>query len=188
MDPRNTLRRTLLKKRRQLHPSLVREASQKAQIHFLSLEEFALAERIGLYSACHHEVETEELFHRAHALRKEVFYPAVDPKTNAIHFYRVRSLKDLKPGYADILEPAHRTHPLRDIHFLNLIVVPGIAFDKKGNRIGFGLGFYDRLLAGFNGRRVALAYEFQICDSLPSQPRDERVDVIVTEERILRII
>ncbi|MDO8526949.1 MAG: 5-formyltetrahydrofolate cyclo-ligase [Deltaproteobacteria bacterium] len=189
MDPKAQCRETLLTKRRQLSPKFVCEASQKVGLHLFSLEEFNLAERVGFYSSFDNEIETEPLFLKSHALRKEIFYPAVDPKTEEIHFYQVRSLKELKPGYCGILEPAKREHALHDINYLSLIVIPGVAFDSKGNRLGFGKGFYDKLLAGFQGKKVALAYEFQMCDSLPvTKGRDQRVDIIVTEERILRII
>ncbi|OGQ04678.1 MAG: 5-formyltetrahydrofolate cyclo-ligase [Deltaproteobacteria bacterium RIFCSPLOWO2_01_44_7] len=188
MDSKTQWRQELLDKRNNLDSNFVREASRKIERHLLLLEEFNLAERIGLYSACRNEVETQNLFTKAHVSRKEVFYPAVNPKTKEIHFYRIKNLNELEPGYAGILEPKKRAHPLSDINFLNLIVVPGVAFDKKGNRIGFGHGFYDRLLKPYRGKRIAFAYEFQIVDSLPSQPRDERVDVIVSEERILRIV
>lgn len=188
MDPKAQRRQAVLEKRQHLDPHFVHEASHKVQLSFFSLEEFNLCERLGLYASFKNEVETVAIFAKAHALRKEVYYPAVDPKTNTIEFYRVKSMGDLKVGFAGILEPEKRVHPLRDINFLNVIVVPGVAFDKKGNRIGFGKGYYDQLLTGFQNKKVALAYEFQICDSLPAQPTDQKVDVIVTEERLLRII
>jgi len=188
MDSKTQWRLDLLAKRSQLNLDFVREASQRACQHLFALEEFVLAERLGIYSAFHNEIETAGIFTKAHALRKEIFYPAVDPQSKEIHFYRVRRLSELQPGYAGILEPSKRAHYLSDINYLNLVIVPGLAFDKKGNRIGFGHGYYDRFLNPFRGKRVALAYEFQICDSLPSQPRDQRVDIIVTEERILRIV
>ncbi len=188
MDSKKQWRQTILEKRQQLDPRFVREASEKIESAFLSLEEFNLAERVGLYSAFCNEVETVGIFAKAHAFRKEVYYPAVDKNTQEICFYRVKSPKDLEAGFGGILEPKKKTHPLKNVNFLNLIVIPGIAFDKMGNRIGFGHGFYDKLLAPFRGKRVALAYEFQICDSLPAQTRDQRMDIIVTEERVLRIV
>jgi len=187
MDPKQRWRETILEQRSLLDPRFVRDASEKIESLFLSLEEFNLAERVGLYASFKNEVETTDLFGKAHALRKELYYPAVDSKTKEIHFYCVKSLKELALGFAGILEPKKRTHSLSDINFLNLIVVPGVAFDLKGNRLGFGQGYYDKLLEPFHGKRVAFAYEFQITDHLPSQPRDQRMDVIVTEERVIRI-
>ena len=188
MDPKTQLRQTILDKRKHLDAEFVREASRKIVSQFLSLEEFNLCERLGLYSSCNNEVETKGIFQKAHPLRKEIFYPAVEPQTHQIHFHPVKSLRELKAGFAGILEPLHRAHYLTDINYLSLIVVPGVVFDKKGNRIGYGQGYYDQLLQPFKGKRVALCYEFQICDAIPSQPRDQRVDIIVTEERIVRII
>lgn len=188
MDPKKRWRETILEQRKQLDPRFVREASEKIGDLFVSLEEFNLAERVGLYSAFRNEVETADLFAKAHALRKEVYYPAVDPTSKEIRFYRVKNLKELGPGFSGILEPKKRTHYLRDINFLNLIVIPGVAFDTKGNRLGFGHGYYDKLLEPFHGKRVAFAYEFQITDLLPSQPRDQRVDIIITEERVIRVV
>lgn len=188
MDPKKRWREAILEQRRQLDPRFVREASEKIESLFLSLEEFNLAERMGLYAAFKNEAETAGIFGKAHALRKEIYYPAVDSKTKEIRFYRVKNLKELGHGFAGILEPKKRAHYLANINFLNLIVVPGVAFDLKGNRLGFGQGYYDKLLEPFHGKRVAFAYEFQIADTLPSQLRDQRMDVIVTEERVIRII
>lgn len=187
MDPKTQLRRAVLEKRKQLDPEFIREASKKILSHFLSLEEFLLSERIGLYAACNNEVETRAIFQKAHPLRKEIFYPAVDARTHEVRFHPVKHLRDLKPGFSGIPEPVQRSHHLKDINYLGLIVVPGVVFDTNGNRIGYGKGYYDRLLQPFRGKRVALAYEFQITDAIPSQPRDQRVDIIVTEERIVRI-
>lgn len=152
-----------------------------------SLEEFNLADRLGLYAAFNNEIQTDGIFSKSHALRKEIFYPAVNPKTKEIHFYRVHALKDLKAGFSGILEPDKSRYPLTNLNLLNVIIIPGVAFDKKGNRIGFGEGYYDRLLEKFKGKKIALAYDFQVVETLPSTARDQRVDMIVTEERIIKV-
>lgn len=188
MDSKTRWRRTILAKRRQLDPQFILEASQRIAQRLFSLEEFQLAERIALYASFRGEVETEPIFQKSHAMRKELFYPAVDEARQAVSFYRVQNLKELAPGYKGILEPVKRTHPLGKLNFLNMIVVPGVVFDVKGNRIGFGLGFYDRLLEKFKGVRAALAFDFQVCDLLPIHNKDQRMDIIVTEERIIKII
>ncbi len=185
MDPKTQRRQVVLEKRQQLKPDFVREASHRIARQFFSLEEFTLAERLGLYAAFRNEVETAEIFSKAHALRKEIYYPAVSPQGEAISFYRVRSPQELQPRYAGILEPDPKHHPLANINFLNLIVVPGVAFDKQGNRLGFGGGYYDRLLEKFKGCKIALAFDFQVAAELPKTPKDQQVDIIVTEERII---
>lgn len=188
MDSKVTKRQTLLAKRHQLDPLFIEEASQKIVTHFLGLEEFRLSDKIALYADFKGEVQTASIFRKAHALRKEVFYPAVHPETRQIQFYRVQKLMELSPGFAGILEPKNRKYPLSNLNYLDLILVPGVVFDRQGNRIGYGQGFYDRFLSRYRGKRVALAYDFQVCDSLSMERSDQRVDVIVTEERVLRII
>lgn len=188
MDPKTQWRQAILEKRRSLDPQFVQEASHKVAGHLFGLEEFNLASTLGLYSSFRNEIDTTHIFKKSHSLRKEIYYPAVDAKKETARFYRVNALKELKPGFAGILEPSKTKNPLSDINYLNLILIPGVVFDKKGNRIGFGGGTYDRLLEGFNGKRIALAYEFQVVDSLPVEARDQRVDIIVTEERMIKII
>lgn len=188
METKEQMRKAVLAKRRTLSESFVLEASKKIWRHLFALEEFCLSERIGLYADFKNEVVTSEIFHKSHALRKEIFYPAVDPHAKGIHFYRVQKISELAPGYAGILEPAIKSHPLSSIQFLNLIVIPGVVFDRQGNRIGYGEGFYDRLLAHYKGKRVALAYDFQVCDGIAAELQDQRLDILVTEERVLRIL
>lgn len=186
MDPKTQWRKTWLAKRQQLTADFVRTASRRIAHRLFGLEALILAERIGLYAAFQKEVETAELFAKANALRKEIYYPKVDRKQNRLRYYRVHALSELQPGFAGILEPA-RGHPLTNLDYLDGLVVPGIVFDKRGHRLGFGGGYYDRLLAGYHGRKVALAFDFQLVESLPATVWDERVDVIITEERIIQI-
>lgn len=186
MDSKQKWRQALLEKRRNLTPQEVAGASKKIAARFFALEEVRLAERFGLYAAFQNEVETTVIFTRAHALRQEIYYPAVDPESRTLHFYRVRNLKELRPGFAGIPEPDSKNNRLRAINYLNLIVVPGVAFDRKGNRLGRGEGYYDRLLGGYHGLKIGLGYEFQVVEELPATPRDRRLDYLVTEERVLK--
>ena len=97
-------------------------------------------------------------------------------------------LADLKPGYAGIDEPTGSARKLRDVNTLETIIVPGVAFDLHGGRLGFGKGFYDRCLLEFRGKRIALAYEFQIVPELPTAVRGQKVDWIVTESRVIHCL
>ncbi|MBI4125365.1 MAG: 5-formyltetrahydrofolate cyclo-ligase [Deltaproteobacteria bacterium] len=188
MDPKQTWRQALLEKRNQLTDAEAAQAARKIAGRFFGLEEVRLAERFGLYAAFQKEVATDKIFAKAHALRQEIYYPAVDSKPKTLIFYRVRDLKELKPGFAGIPEPDRAGNRLRTIDYLNLIVVPGIAFDRQGNRLGRGEGYYDRLLSGYHGLKIGLAYEFQVVETLPASPKDRRVDFVITEERILKWI
>lgn len=188
MDAKAKLRERILGERRLLDVAFVAEASAKAQKLLLSMEEFRVAERIALYAAFDNEIDTQELFRRASSARKAIFFPVVDPKTKQIRFSKIHHWKDLRPGYGGILEPVQPLQTLKDVNDLQMILVPGVAFDLKGHRLGFGAGYYDRVLTGYRGKRIGMAYEFQMMESLPWTPTDQNVDWIVTEERIVRAV
>lgn len=94
----------------------------------------------------------------------------------------ISCLDDLKKGAYGIYEPdVIYKAKLDDI---DLILVPGIAFSKSGDRIGFGKGYYDKLLQNFSGKKVGICYDFQVIESVPASKHDIKMDMIVTEERI----
>ena len=98
-------------------------------------------------------------------------------------------VESLNKGFAKsrfgILEPAKESEPV-DIRKINLILVPGLAFDWNGNRLGHGKGYYDRFLerCGKNTHTIGIAFRFQVFDSIPFDPHDKRMDEIVTESQL----
>ncbi|HJR52690.1 MAG TPA: 5-formyltetrahydrofolate cyclo-ligase [Gemmatimonadota bacterium] len=127
------------------------------------------------------EVATRGIVARALREGKTVVCPRVRWKPRGLESFAVVSLGELTEGSRGLWEPdPQRAAPVDDAE-LDLVLVPGIAFDRCGWRIGFGAGLYDRFLAGVTAPRVALAFSLQIQDSLPVEPHDEPVDWIVTE-------
>jgi 5-formyltetrahydrofolate cyclo-ligase len=127
------------------------------------------------------EVATRELV--AHALSggKTVVCPRVRWVPRGLESFAIRSLDDLVESRRGLWEPdSSRDDPIAD-SALDIVIVPGLAFDRLGWRIGFGAGLYDRFLSGVDAPRVALAFSLQIRESLPVEPHDEPVDWIVTE-------
>jgi len=104
--------------------------------------------------------------------------------------FRLRSLDELEPGYKDILEPKTmlRLESVRIVtpELIETAIVPGLAFDIRGNRLGRGGGFYDRFLPKLppTATIIGLAFECQIFESIPVEPHDRRVDVLVSEEKV----
>ena len=98
---------------------------------------------------------------------------------------KLNSFEDLVEGPYGILEP--KKEKIKEISFdeIDLIIIPGIVFDLKGNRIGHGKGFYDRLLKNTKVSIIALAFEFQIIGKIPVDKNDKPVDIIITEKRII---
>ena len=127
------------------------------------------------------EVGTRELVRRALAEGRTVACPRVRWSPRGLDSFAIRSLDDLVESRRGLWEPdPRRAEPVSDAE-LDLVVVPGLAFDRRGWRLGFGAGLYDRFLAGVDAPRVGLAFSLQIEPSLPVEPHDEPVDWIVTE-------
>ncbi len=150
------------------------------------LPEFVKARNILFYVAVKGEAGTGEMIQDAMRKGKNAFLPVTDLKGRDISVSELNEVNGkLKPGPFGIPEPFYPI--LADPESLDLIIVPGIAFDRRGSRIGYGMGFYDNFLSGLRNKipTIALAYEFQIVNKIPSHSGDVRVKKIVTEERII---
>lgn len=182
--PKRTLRTATLALRRELTPYLVNCHSLALQQLFLALPEYRQAQVVALYSPIHHEVETATVATRALAEGKTLLYPAV--VGSELEFRRVRHLDDLVPGRFGILEPRGEVWEPGQA---DLIVVPGVAFDRSGRRIGYGKGYYDKALHQLegSGRLVAFCYQFQLVEEIAGEPHDVTMDLIVTEEQVVRV-
>lgn len=154
--------------------------SVKEQI--LKLSEFQNAEVLYAYMDCKHEVETRDLIRLAWALGKRVAVPRVQGQE--MQFYYITSFdEDLEEGSFGIQEPkAGEKAEAEDA----LLLMPGVAFDLKRHRVGYGGGFYDRFLEKHTGLvTVALAFEFQVREEVPFEEFDIRPAKVVTEQRVL---
>lgn len=160
-------------------PAAARAAGAAAARRVAELPAFAGAGRIALYAALADEIPTRPLFDLARGGGLAVSFPRVEGEE--LVFAEVERWEDLVPGRYGVRQPhpqAPRCGPGR------LIVVPGVAFDGHGRRLGRGRGYYDRTLAAAEARgalRVGLAYEAQIVEAVPVEPHDQPVDVVVTE-------
>ncbi len=119
---------------------------------------------------------------RALADGKRVVLPKV--KGKELELFEILDVeRDIAPGAWGIPEPREtRTARVEDI---DLILVPGAAFDEQGNRIGYGAGFYDKLLPFYKGRTVALAFELQMVSAVPAASHDVPIQKIITEKRVI---
>lgn len=155
---------------------------------FLSLPEFLTARSILLYASFRSEVGTGEIIRRALALRKHVFLPRVDAALKRLDIFEIEREDELSPGYRGIPEPPHVDEKRGRLDQMDIVVVPGTAFDRSGNRLGTGAGYYDRLLSARTRRQaiIGLAYEELVVDALPVESHDVPVQILVTDSRIIR--
>jgi len=134
------------------------------------------------------EVKTGELIQRTMKMGKKVTVPATDPENIRLTPSLLLAFpEDLKPGSWGILEPAPDCFRPVKPGEIDIIIVPGVAFDEKGNRIGYGKGFYDRFLNETNAFSIAPVFEMQIRPAFSPGAHDRPVDCLVTEERVIYI-
>lgn len=183
--PKRSLRQQLLARRRALGHDEWSASSRQAQQNLLSLEEFTSAACIALYAPAHNETDTAMILAAAFAAGKRVLYPAVCGHDMVLR--QVGGLECLSQGCFGILEPCSTgVDHLADE--ADLIVIPGVAFDRSGHRIGYGKGFYDRFLQhpGRTAHLIGLCHDFQLIDgAIPADRHDIRMEIIVTEKRII---
>ncbi len=163
------------------------EVSEKIAKRLFKLKLYKSAKNVALYMNIGSEVGTETIFKKSIALKKTVLAPRVDKKNNTIVFARVKSLKDFKMGAYTILEPK-KSCPVWETKEIDLVLVPGILFDKKGHRLGYGKGYYDQFLNFISKeKRIGLTYEKTLVARLPNHKKDVPVSWIITEKRVLQI-
>jgi len=141
-----------------------------------------------LYVSGANEVQTKNIIKRAYSYNKIVVLPAFDPKTIEMELMKVDKFsQELKPGPRGVPEPKADCCKIVPIDRIDIAIIPGIAFDEKGGRIGTGRGYYDRLIPklAITTRKVALTLEEQIIPQVPMESHDKHVDIIITDKRII---
>ena len=141
-----------------------------------------------LYMNTEYEVATRDMIVRAFDYSKIVVLPVFDMNKHAVGLLKVDNLDNqLKPGPRGVPEPDPARCKKVPIDCIDIAIVPGIAFDEKGARIGTGMGFYDRLIPylPITTRKVALAFEEQLIQQIPMEHHDKHIDIIITDQRII---
>lgn len=177
------IRKQLLEKRKTIGKTACLSKSREIEKRVLESEAFATAKIIHFYLSDDVEVQTDRLIEETLRLGKRVVVPLFSKMSlseitdlNPLRFevdpFGIRSLK--KPFYKEVSPEV-----------VDLWMIPGVAYDTIGRRIGRGGGYYDRLLANTSGTVIGLAFEFQILDHLPASSTDRKVDQIMTEDRTI---
>ncbi len=151
------------------------------------LHEYKTAENMFIYLDFRNEVITSNIIVDALSRGKRVFVPACIIETKQLATIEITSLDHLERNFYGILEVKQEHIKLVDRSIIDTAIVPGVAFDRKGNRLGFGAGYYDRYFSSLAKpiKKIALAYSFQLVDSIPSELHDVPMDIIVTENEVI---
>ncbi len=163
---------------------LEREKESAAEEVFSQLEKtaaFIMAENILMYHSLPDELQTIKFLKKWHD-RKRFFLPRVNGVNLDILPYEESRLE---LGSFHIEEPTGDN--VADVNDIELMIIPAVAFDRKGNRLGRGKGFYDRLLSSSRATKIGVGYEFQLFDSIPSEAHDVPMDMIITQKTIIKM-
>jgi 5-formyltetrahydrofolate cyclo-ligase len=163
------------------------EYSEAISEKIKSLTEYEQAMSISSYVAMPEEVQTEDIIKEALRLGKKVLVPVIPPQGRALIFSELFDFSELEPGHFGILEPRSESLRPRMLSTAQIALVPMVAWDERGFRLGHGAGYYDMALAHLKGTvTIGLGFEVQRVYQLPTEPHDVRLKMIVTERRILR--
>jgi 5-formyltetrahydrofolate cyclo-ligase len=180
---KKALRASVIARRDALDAETRRRDSQAITAKLLALPEYHAAGVVCAYASFGGEFDTATFCSDVVAAGKWLLLPRVNRTARMLELREVKNLRDdLVAGVWGIREPAERC-PIIPPSAVEFLLVPGVAFTATGERLGYGGGFYDRLLAGLNAKtsRVAAAFALQVVDSIPTGPNDQRVHLIVTE-------
>ncbi|HML53408.1 MAG TPA: 5-formyltetrahydrofolate cyclo-ligase [Solidesulfovibrio magneticus] len=183
------LRRDMSARRAALTPQAVATAARSAAQRVLALPAYVQAREILAYMAVRNELDAGVIARQALADGKRLLLPRCrDGAPGLLDLGCVRCLSEAAPGSYGIPEPPREACLDPEAFSPDLILVPGLAFDRRGVRLGFGGGYYDRLLAlplAQNAFTVGLGYDFQLVAALPSAPWDKPVNAVVTDRQTL---
>lgn len=185
-----TVRERMKRARQAMSKAEVRRLSAQASARLVDLEAFVAASGVMLYLPVRNEVDATPVMARCLNDGKALVLPRMDYEGDRIVAHRVDDpATQLVLGRMDLVEPDAARTPVARADEIELVVVPGLAFDREGNRIGWGRGYYDAFLATIDApiALVGLAYGFQVVESIEHDGHDVPMDLIVTEAATLRL-
>ena len=170
------LRKEFLKRRESLSEKEAKERSALVIQKLRNDPYFKKAGTVLVYVSKGKEIFTHDLIQET-SKEKLVLVPRLREKR--LEAVRFTSFNDMANGDFGVLEP--KSGEAFDINKIDLVVLPGLAFDKHGYRLGYGLGYFDQFLKAYQGRKIALAYDFQLTKTLPHDEWDVRVDEVISD-------
>ncbi len=188
-DLKAGLRREILARRDALPPEDRRKRSASIAEALFALPEYKSAGTVLFYVSFRSEVSTRRMIEQAISHGKKVLAPKVEHHRRELRLFEIKDLStDLEAGYMNIYEPVEKRTREASPEEPDLVVMPGVGFDEKGNRLGYGGGYYDRLAVKLRPGvwLVAPAFEEQVVGDVPSLPHDRKTDIIITEKRVIR--
>ena len=173
-----------------MSPERKTEYDLKICRRFMSLASYRFADALLLYAPLKYEIDVMPIAEDALKRGKTVAFPLCNPEEHTMVYHVVTDLDQLKTGSYGIREPDPSLpvyDPAERKNDNAVCFVPALAFDRKGYRIGYGKGFYDRYLSAFCGAKMGVEYSACVVDKLPRGRFDTAVDFLVTEKGVVTI-
>jgi 5-formyltetrahydrofolate cyclo-ligase len=200
-EAKRALREAVVARREAMGEPARVEASRRIAEHVLALPEFRSARGVHCFISLPGEVDTAPIFAACAAAGKDTYVPFQIRAERRLGCARWRQGEPLETGPFGVKEPLPARREPVDLGAIDLVLVPGAAFDRRGNRLGYGMGYYDGFLrslaqrygaAGWAApgliarpRSVALAFAVQVVDAVPTEPWDVRIPALLTEDGVL---
>jgi 5-formyltetrahydrofolate cyclo-ligase len=187
-ETKEEMRANIAKALSALSESEIQEQTKRIENRLFEFANFLEANIVLTYINSQSEINTLNIIKRCFVYNKIVILPAFNAKTYEMKLMKVDNPEtDLIIGPRGILEPAADRCNVVPIECIDIAIIPGVAFDEKGGRIGSGDGYYDRLIPklSITTRKVALTFENQIIPQVQMESHDRHVDIIITEERVI---
>jgi len=184
VETKSQLRKRMLNVRNTMSEEEIKNKSRAIMNKLTCMDEYKNSKVIFVYMSFKNEVDTTDLISKMLEDNKRVVIPYTDTVNTVIIPSEIKSIhEDLTLSHFGYYEPVFEKIRRIEPGELDLIIVPGVVFDRNNNRIGFGKGYYDKILSRkrSDAKAIAVAYDFQVLDEVPSEPHDIKMDMIITE-------
>ncbi|PGY14866.1 5-formyltetrahydrofolate cyclo-ligase [Bacillus cereus] len=176
------LRKQIIEHMNSLSEEQYTTLSEQIAVSLYAQKEWAEAKTIGITLSIDNEVNTYPIIEKAWEEGKKVVVPKCNKGTRAMSFRKISKFDQLETVYMNLREPIPALTDEVNADEIDLQIVPGVAYTERGERIGYGGGYYDRYLVHYKGKTLSLAYDFQMVKHIPVEPFDKNVKKIITEK------
>ncbi|MFC9415567.1 5-formyltetrahydrofolate cyclo-ligase [Bacillus mobilis] len=176
------LRKQIIEHMNSLSEERYTTLSEQIAFSLYAQKEWAEAKTIGITLSMENEVNTYPIIEKAWEQGKKVVVPKCNKGTRTMTFRQISNFDQLETVYMNLREPIPALTEEVGADDIDLQIVPGVAYTGRGERIGYGGGYYDRYLVHYKGKTLSLAYSFQMVEHIPVEPFDKNVEKIITEK------
>ncbi|MFB6729223.1 5-formyltetrahydrofolate cyclo-ligase [Bacillus mobilis] len=176
------LRKQIIEHMNSLSEERYTTLSEQIAFSLYAQKEWAEAKTIGITLSMENEVNTYPIIEKAWEEGKKVVVPKCNKGTRTMTFRQISNFDQLETVYMNLREPIPALTEEVGADDIDLQIVPGVAYTGRGERIGYGGGYYDRYLVHYKGKTLSLAYSFQMVEHIPVEPFDKNVEKIITEK------